>query len=213
MKQTLWAGFLIIVLLCLSVSAQEKPAPTSEPQPVSYGLVIDNSGSIRTLLDRVIAVVSNVIESNGAQDEAFLLTFVDTPKIVIRQEFTDRKSDLEDAAQNMFVEGGQTAILDAVKISAQYLGKNARTDGQRGRALVLITDGEDRDSGSKIEDVLKLLKENNIRVFVIAMAEGKIYTKVIDRLTKETGGVKYSPRTKAELTATATQISAAIRTK
>ena len=77
----------------------------------------------------------------------------------------------------MFVEGGQTAILDAVKISADYLANNARTDGSRSRALILVTDGEDRESGSKIEDVLKLLKENNIRVFVIAMTDDKLYLR------------------------------------
>ena len=204
---------MIALLLCLAADAQEPPVQKGEKQPVSYGLVIDNSGSVRTLLDRVITVVSEVVEANGAEDEAFLLTFVDTPKIVLRQELTNRKSELHDAAQNMFVEGGQTAILDAVKVAAEYLTKNARTDGVRGKALVLVTDGEDRESGSKIDDVLKILKENNVRVFVIAIADGKIFTKVIDRLTKETGGQKFSPKTRAELVSTATQISTAIRTK
>jgi Ca-activated chloride channel family protein len=158
-------------------------------------------------------VVSEVVDANEAEDETFLLTFVDTSKIFLRQEFTYSKAELHDAAENMFIEGGQTAILDAVKISADYLSKNARTDGSRLRALVLVTDGEDRESGSKIEDVIKLLKEQNIRVYVIAMAEGKIFPKVIDRLTKETGGAKYSPKTRAELTTVATQIAASIRTK
>lgn len=201
------------VLVCLSANAQEPVAQKQEKAAVSYGLVIDNSGSLRTTLDRVVTVVSDVVEGNQAEDEAFLVTFVDTPKIILRQEFTNRKSDLHDAAQNMFIEGGQTAILDAVKISADYLSKNARTEGTRSRALVLVTDGEDRESGSKIEDVLRVLKENNIRVFVIAVSDGKIFTKLIDRLTKETGGMKFTPKTRADLTATATQISTAIRTR
>jgi Mg-chelatase subunit ChlD len=213
MKKLLTAGSLIALLLCLSANAQEAVAPKPETGSVSYGLVIDNSGSIRTLLDRVITVVSEVVESNQSGDEAFLLTFVDTPKIVLRQEFTSNKTELHDAAQNMFVEGGQTAILDAVKVAADYLGKNARSDGGRSRALILVTDGEDRESGSKIDDVLRMLKENNIRVYVIAVADGKIFTKLIDRLTKETGGLKYSPKTKAELTTIAGQLSTAIRAK
>ena len=114
MKPILTASLVLILFLCLSTSAQEKPAPKAEKVPVSYGLVIDNSGSIRTLLDKVITVVSDVVDANEAEDEAFLLTFVDTPKIVLRQEFTFSKAELHDAVQNMFVEGGQTAILDAV---------------------------------------------------------------------------------------------------
>lgn len=214
MKRILTASFVLTLFLCLSTQAQEKqPAPKAEKVAVSYGLVIDNSGSIRTLLDKVITVVTDVVDANEAEDEAFLLTFVDTSKIVLRQEFTFSKSELHDAAENMFIEGGQTAILDAVKISADYLSKNARTDGVRSRALILVTDGEDRESGSKIDDVLRLLKEQNIRVYVVALADGKIFPKLIDRLTKETGGAKFSPKTRADLTTVATQIAASIRTK
>ena len=213
MKRSLTAGFLLTLVLCLAASAQESAVQKVEKTPVSYGLVIDNSGSLRTMLDKVIGVVTEIVDGNGADDEAFLVTFVDTPKIVLRQEFTDSKAELHDAVQNMFVEGGQTAILDAVKISAEYLAKSARTDAGRARALVLVTDGEDRESGSKIEDVLKQLKEQNIRVFVVAMSDGKIFTKLIDRLTKETGGMKFSPKTRTDLTAAAAQLSAAIRTR
>lgn len=213
MKRILIASVLLSLFLCLPVTGQESAPQKQEKVAVSYGLVIDNSGSIRTILDKVIAVVSDVIEANEAEDEAFFLTFVDTPKIVLRQEFTSSKSELRDAVDGMFIEGGQTAILDAVKISADYLAKNAQTKGVRTRALILVTDGEDRESGSKVEDVIRTLKDQNIRVYVVAMADGKIFTKLIDRLTKETGGAKFSPKTRADLPAVAMQIAASIRTK
>ncbi len=206
----------LTVGLCVPGAAQdraESPQKPSEQSQVSYGLVVDNSGSFRTLLDRVISVVSDVVEENGADDEAFLVTFVDTPKIVLRQEFTYRKAELHDAAQNMFIEGGQTAILDAIKSSADYLAKNARTDTGRMRALVLVTDGEDRASESKIEDVLKLLKDQNIRLFVIAMSDTRVFTKILDRLTKGTGGLIVAPKGRADLSAAAKQIFAAMRMK
>ena len=169
------AAFLILVAgMFASASAQDADlAPKAvEKKSLSYGLVVDNSGSFRTLLDKVITVVSDIVEENQAEDEAFLVTFVDTPKIVLRQEFTYKKSELHDAAQNMFVEGGQTAILDAVKSAADYLETNAKAEAGRRRALVLVTDGEDRASETKIDDVLKVLKAGNIRVFVIAMSDG-----------------------------------------
>lgn len=216
MNRFFLAIVLAILVLTVAASAQTKTgdAPASAQKiPVSYGLVADNSGSFRSLLDKVVSVVSDLVDENAAEDEAFLVTFVDTPKIVLRQEFTYRKSELHDAAQNMFIEGGQTAILDAVKSSADYLVKNARADAGRSKALVLVTDGEDRASTSKIEDVLRLLKEQNIRVFVIAMSDEKIYMKLLDRLTKETGGIVMTPRNRNELTAAAKQVSAAMRTR
>ncbi|MEO6334516.1 MAG: VWA domain-containing protein [Pyrinomonadaceae bacterium] len=184
-----------------------------EKTSLSYGLVVDNSGSFRTILDKVIDAVSDVVEENRDDDEAFLMTFVDTPKVVLRQEFTYKKSELHDAAQNMFIEGGQTAILDAVKGAANYLDENAKTEEGRGRALLLVTDGEDRGSETKIEDVLKILKGKNIRVFIIAMSDGKVFTKLLDRLTKETGGRIVTPKNRADIAAAAKQISAAMRTK
>ncbi len=213
MKRRITSVILFAIALCGPVYAQQLPEQNSAPTPVSYGLVVDNSGSFRMLLDKVIGVATEVIEGNGADDEAFFLTFVDTPKIVLRQEFTSTKAELHDAAQNMFIEGGQTAILDAIKVSAEYLAKNAQAGNGRSRALVLVTDGEDRESGAKIDDVLRFLKEQNIRVFVIALADGKVFTKLIDRLTKETGGKKVTPRTTADIAAAAVEISLAIRTK
>jgi VWFA-related protein len=213
-----FAAILLLTLgLCVHAAAQNgtasAPKTTETAPPVSYGLVVDNSGSFRTLLDKVVAVTSDVVEENGADDEAFLVTFVDTPKIVLRQEFTYRKSELHDAAENMFIEGGQTAILDAVKSAADYLAQNAKTDPGRMRALVLVTDGEDRSSKSKIEDVLKLLKDQNIRVFVIAMSDTKVFTKILDRLTKATGGLIVTPKGRGDLSETAKQVFAAMRTK
>ena len=207
---------LSIVGLCLPAAGQDAPTTqkSGEKSAVSYGLVVDNSGSFRTLLEKVVTVTSDVVEENGPDDEAFLVTFVDTPKIVLRQEFTYKKSELHDAAQNMFIEGGQTAILDAVKSSADYLAKNAKSDDAgRIRALVLVTDGEDRGSQTKIEDVLRLLQDEKIRVFVIAMAEGKVFTKVLDRLTKGTGGAIISPKTRNDLADAAKKVSVAMRTK
>ncbi|MEO8043218.1 MAG: VWA domain-containing protein, partial [Acidobacteriota bacterium] len=209
----IFAAILLLTLgLCIPAAAQDATASsqkTSEGAPVSYGLVVDNSGSFRTLIDKVVAVTSDVVEENGAEDEAFLVTFVDTPKIVLRQEFTYRKSELHDAVQNMFIEGGQTAILDAIKSSADYLAQNARTDAGRMRALVLVTDGEDRGSQSKIDDVLKLLKDQNIRVFVIAMSDTKVFTKILDRLTKATGGLVVTPKGRGDLSGAAKQVFAA----
>ncbi|PYS99181.1 MAG: hypothetical protein DMF63_14030 [Acidobacteria bacterium] len=207
------AVLVTIVALCALVSAQDKAPKAVEKLPVSYGLVVDNSGSFRMLLDRVITVAADVVDENGADDETFLVTFVDTPKIALRQEFTYRKSELHDAAQNMFIEGGQTAILDAVKSAADYLSENARRDDGRLRALVLITDGEDRGSVSKIDDVLKLLKEQNIRVFVIAMTDTKVFTKIIDRLAKDTGGSVVVSKVRADLPAAVKLVTAQMRTR
>ena len=209
-----------IAVLCLAfaglASGQKVPATPDSlavQVPVSYGLVIDNSGSYRALLEKVINLASGIVDENKSGDEAFLVTFVDTSKIVLRQDLTENKGEMRDALENMFIEGGQTAIVDAVKSSAVYLSENARTDPDRLKVLVLVTDGDEHKSAANIDEVIKILKDAKIKVFVLALAEEKVYTKVIDRLCKETGGVKYSPKTRDEIAAAVKNLTSAIRTK
>ena len=216
MKQI--AIMAVLYLVFAGAASGQKQAPagpeaSAAPIPVSYGLVIDNSGSYRTLLEKTINLVSGIVDENKPGDEAFLVTFVDTSKIVLRQELTDSKDELRDSVENMFVEGGLTAILDAVKYSSDHLSQNAKSEPGRSRVLVLVTDGDERQSAAHIDEVLKALKVANIRVFVIAIAEEKVYTKVIDRLWKETGGVKYTPKTRDEIAAAIKSLSVAIRMK
>lgn len=202
--------------LCAFATAQKPddgPATPAAPAPLSYGLVVDNSGSFRLLLDKVISVVADVVETQGPDDEAFLVTFVDTPKIVLRQELTNRKAELHDAAQNMYIEGGQTAILDAVKSAADYLDEHGNKEPGRLRSLVLVTDGDDRESKTKIEELLTLLRARNIRVFVIAMSDVRMSTKLVGRLAKETGGSVFLPKNKAEMGIAAKELSVAMRSK
>lgn len=218
MNRTIAALVLTILGLCSHVAAQDSAVQTSKVQtkvPVSYGLVVDNSGSFRMLLDRVITVVSEIIENNQADDEAFLVTFVSEDKIVVRQEFTNSKSELLGAAENMYVEGGKTALLDAVKTSADYLATNSRQEGERGRVLVVVTDGDELQSFFNTEQVLKALKDSKIRVYVIGMSDTKVVTKYVDRLVKETGGKLFTPNIfrKPELSAVARDVSLAMRTK
>lgn len=216
MKQIAILAVLYFAFAAMAIGQKQAPAgpeASAAPIPVSYGLVIDNSGSYRTLLEKIINLVSGIVGENRPGDEAFLVTFVDTPKIVLRQELTESKDELRDSIENMFVEGGLTAMLDAVKYSSDHLSQNAKSGSGRSRVLVLVTDGDERQSAAHIDEVLKALKAANIRVFVIAIAEEKVYTKVIDRLWKETGGVKYTPKTRDEIAAAIKSLSAAIRMK
>ncbi len=194
-------------------AAPEKPLAAASDAPLSIGIVVDNSGSYRSIFERVINSTNALIADIRTNDEAFLVTFVDTPKIVLRQEMTSDQQQLRDSAENMFIEGGATAILDAAMFSAKYLSEQAKAEPERSRVLILITDGDERESAANIDDVVKTLRAGNIRVFVLGLHEEKIYGKVIDRLIKDTGGAKFVPRTPKETAAAVTSLLSAIRAK
>ncbi|HEY0051217.1 MAG TPA: VWA domain-containing protein, partial [Pyrinomonadaceae bacterium] len=209
---------LIVLLLALSPVnsfGQDKSAGAATQQkasvPVSYGIVVDNSGSYRAILERIIEITKDIVEANRADDETFLMRFVSTDKIKLLQDFTVSKDEIHAAADEMFVEGGLTAILDAVDFAARHLAEKASGEASRRKVLILLTDGDDRRNKAKIEEVLKFLKDNQIQVFVVGISEEKVSGKIIDKLTRETGGRKFVPKTPAEVAATIKELSAAIR--
>src|SRR6188474_2685569 len=191
---------LSVLIVSAPMTAEAQESASKSGSAVSYGFVVDNSGSYRQLLDRVITLVRAVAEKNSSGDEAFLVTFVDTSKIVVRQEITSEISEIIEAGENMFIQGGPTAILDAVRLSLEHLSANAKDEPGRTRALLLITDGDEHSSQAKIETVIALAKDAKIKIVVVGMSDEKLNTKLLDRLAKETGGTTFYPKTAKEMT-------------
>jgi len=151
----------------------------------------------------VVTAAQALAYGNRPSDETFVVRFVSSDEIKMLQEFTADKTALVKAMETMYVEGGQTAALDALYVSADYLSKHARPDaeGPRRHALVVITDGEDRASFYRYEQVIKLLREADVQVFAIGLTAeldgtGGLFgkskrsksTDFLEKLTSETGG-------------------------
>lgn len=163
---------------------------TREEVPISYGLAVDTSGSLRSQLQSVIDAGKTIINSNKKGDETFLVRFISSDKIETVQDFTDNKEMLTDGLDSFYVEGGQTAIIDAVYLSAEHVSEYRKGDesDRRRRALIVITDGEDRNSFYKQEQLFARLREEDVQIFVIGF---------VNELDKEAGMIRKSPREKA----------------
>ena len=170
--------------------AQSIETFTREEVPISYGLAVDTSGSLRSQLQSVIDAGKTIINSNKRGDETFLVRFISSDKIETVQDFTDNKELLNDGLDSFYVEGGQTAIIDAVYLSAEHVSEYRKGDesDRRRRALIVITDGEDRNSFYKQEQLFSRLREEDVQIFVIGF---------VNELDKEAGLIRKSPRDKA----------------
>lgn len=199
---------------------QSQTAPQSEP-PLSYGLTIDNSGSLRNELNQILTAAKLIVANNRSADETFVVRFTSHDKIKRLQNFTHDKEALADAIDDIYPEGGQTAILDALYESAQYLAQNSNGDDTRRRALILISDGEDRESRRTLADLLHLLHEKKIQVYVVGLMaqlerdKGKKTSEkaviFLSNLAAETGGKAFFPNNSDELKANAGEILKVIR--
>jgi Ca-activated chloride channel family protein len=201
---------------------------TREEVPISYGLAVDTSGSLRTQLQSVIDAGKTIINSNKGGDETFLVRFISSDKIETVQDFTDNKELLMDGLDSFFVEGGQTAIIDAVYLSAEHVSEYRKGDegDRRRRALIVITDGEDRNSFYKQEQLFAKLREEDVQIFVIGFVNeldkdaGLIRKSprekavgLINKLASETGGRAFFPDSVAELPQIANEIIRDLRTQ
>ncbi|HEX3252682.1 MAG TPA: VWA domain-containing protein [Pyrinomonadaceae bacterium] len=201
---------------------------TREEVPISYGLAVDTSGSLRSQLQSVIDAGKTIINSNKSGDETFLVRFISSDKIETVQDFTDNKEQLMDGLDSFYIEGGQTAIIDAVYLSAEHVSEYRKGDesDRRRRALIVITDGEDRNSFYKQEQLFARLREEDVQIFVIGFVNeldkdaGLIRksprdkaVNLIKRLASETGGRAFFPESISELPQIANEIIRDLRTQ
>lgn len=201
----------VISLAGFAVAQDQLSSEAQAVDAVSFGFVMDNSGSFRKLLLDLSDFSLEICEKMHTDDEAFFVRFISSDKIKMEQEFTKSKSELRDAVEAMYIEGGQTALIDAVKISATYLAENALPGEGRTRALLVVSDGDDRASVSKLDDTIKILKDANIRVIAVGVSDEKVVPKILGRLAKDTGGRFFQLKTKNELKTIAEEVAAALR--
>lgn len=197
--------------------------------PTNYGIVVDNSGSLRSQLEKVIEAGKVLVNMNRQNDETLIIRFVDSKKIEILQEFTSNKTDLNDALENMYIEGGQTAITDAVYLAVESIDEyqtSQRNEDRKRRALILVTDGEDRSSFYNEKQLFDLLRESEVQIYVVGFVDelskdGGFISKspqakaraFLERMATESGGKAYFPSSPAELPNLAREISNELRTQ
>jgi Ca-activated chloride channel family protein len=191
--------------------AQTITSFSAEKFPVAYGLALDTSGSMRPAFSQELELARTIIQSNEPSDETLLIRFISSDKIETVQEFTTDTPTLLKELETLYVEGGQSAILDAVYLAAQGVAQYKADDSSyRRRAVILLTDGDERASYYSLDDVVALLRRIDVQVFVVCLSsdEGgsqfnrslvKTAIPLLSRLATETGGVAFYPKTVTDL--------------
>jgi Ca-activated chloride channel homolog len=201
---------------------------TREEVPVIYGLAVDTSGSLRPAFESVLSAAKAIINSNKKGDETFLERFISSDKIETVQDFTASKDALLDGIDNLYIEGGQTAVIDGVYLAAEHVAEYQKggDDDRRRRALIVVTDGEDRASYYPETELFKRLREEDVQIFIIGFTndldadKGLIRksprekaTTLINRLASETGGRAFFPQSLSEVPQIANEIVHDLRTQ
>jgi VWFA-related protein len=179
--------------------------------PVSLGLLIDNSGSMRTLRLKVEAAALALARASNPQDEIFVLNFNDKARIDV--PFTSDARVLEAGIARVDSIGG-TAMRDAIDLGQAHLAEHGTRDR---KALLVITDGIDNASVNTRDRIEKQAEQRDTVIFAVGLfgtddrvKEGR---HELDRLAERTGGTAFYPSGVDDVGAVALEIARQIRSQ
>src|SRR6185369_10928857 len=164
-----------------------------DERPLTCGIVIDASGSVRRILGQLIDSAKLAAAGLREGDEGFVARFVDRDIFQIKQELTPDLEAVAETLDDIYVEGGQTAVHDALDKTLKYFEEiQTGEPNSRRQILVLITDGEDRASRIKDpKEILTRLRQTNVQVFVLGLTKfaglqssGKRATELLDDMAE-----------------------------
>lgn len=177
-----------------------------EDVPISVGLVIDNSGSMRAKRERVNSAALVFVRESNQDDETFIVNFND--EAYLEQDFTGSIGDLTDTLDNIDSRG-ETAVNDAIYLSLEHVEASGRMDK---KALLIISDGEDNSSSYGFNVVMERLKEADVTVYAIGLLEendqrGGLFRKspserakdALEEIAEATGGQAFFPKSLDEV--------------
>src|SRR5947209_16318628 len=159
-----------------------------EDVPVSIGIILDTSGSMGDKMERVRDAVNEFCEESNLQDEFFMITFSDQPRLAT--DFTNNADDLK--KELLFTQTkGRTALLDAI-----YMGLTKMKDAKYAKkALLIISDGGDNHSRYGEREVKSLAKESDVMIYAVGTFDRYVPTieemrgpALLTEISEPTGG-------------------------
>jgi len=188
--------------------------------PVTTGIVIDDSGSMREKRPGVNAAALTFVKTSNPQDQVFVVNFNDVSYVDTPGDFAANLEELKAALDKIDSRGG-TALYDAVYASLDHTKL-----GNRDKKVVLvITDGEDNASRYTLEETLRHAQKSDAVIYTIGLLgseePGGLFrihgggprraAKILEKLAQVTGGQAYFPKSLDEVESTCVQIATDIR--
>jgi len=182
-----------------------------EDVPVTVGLVVDHSGSMKRKLADVITAARTFVRASNLEDEMFVVNFNEHVSLGLPDaiHFTNSPDELETAILKTPT-GGMTALYDAVSVALGRL----QTGGREKKVLIVISDGGDNASKGKLAQALAMAAQSSAIVYTIGIFDEDDPDRnpgVLKRLARATGGEAYVPGNFAALPAICERIARDIR--
>jgi len=166
----------------------------NEDVPVTVGLVVDHSTTMRPKMAEVSAAARTFVRASNRDDEMFVVNFNETVSLGLPGaiRFSDRTAELEDAIANTPAEG-QTALYDAIAKGLEELQAGSRDR----KALIVVSDGGDNASAHSLAQVMKLAGQSSAVIYTVGIFDEEDPDRnpgALKRLAQATGGQAFFPK-------------------
>ena len=186
---------------------------SNEDAPVSLGVIVDTSGSMKDKVERVREAVTQFCEIANVEDEFFMITFSDEPHMA--RDFTNTAEDIE--KELLYINPrGRTALLDAIYMGIEKM-RHARYSK---KALLVISDGGDNHSRYDEREVKSAVKESDVMIYAIGTFDRDVPTQeellgpgLLANVAQVTGGRAFTLENPNEMPAVAHRIGTELRTQ
>jgi Ca-activated chloride channel family protein len=181
--------------------------------PVTVGIIVDNSGSMSSKRDDVIAAALAFAHFSNPLDQMFVVHFNDSVSFGLPPsiQFTSRQAELQSALARIRTIG-QTALYDGILAGLDHL-KQGTSDK---KVLILISDGGDTASTHRLAQLLALARQSTAIIYAIGIFDAQDEDRdpgVLKRLSKETGGEAFFPESSKEAISICEEIARDIRSQ
>ena len=180
--------------------------------PVSMGIIIDSSGSMRNKRAKVAAAALALVKNSNPQDEEFIVNFNDDA--YLDQPFTGDINQLEKALDRIDSHGG-TSMREAISTSIDYMNQAATRSK---KVLLVVTDGNDNNPGGiGLEALVRKAQASEVLIYCIGLlneeepSEARAARRALKQLAEASGGQDYYPKDLAEVELITPQVAHEIR--
>jgi Ca-activated chloride channel homolog len=181
--------------------------------PVTIGLIVDNSGSMRSKRPGVITAALALVEASNPHDEIFVVNFNDQVRPGLPSDvlFSDNVQTLRKALWVGSAEG-RTKLYDALNYSLQYLDKG-RMDK---KTLVVVSDGGDNASILSRKQIMERVEESHATIYAVDIFDENDPDSnpgVLKKLAQVSGGESFQLREIPETVTVCKKIAKDIRNR
>ena len=183
-----------------------------EDVPVSMGLVVDNSGSMRNKRKAVESAAMAAVKASNPRDEVAVVNFNDEPYQDV--PLTSDIKKMEEGLTRLDSRGG-TAMRDAISATIEYV--KAKGKHQK-KVLLIVTDGDDTASDMiTLERLVQKVHDDEVLLFFIGLLSeedkraAKRAKRAMEALAKASGGSAVFPETLEEVERVALEMAHELR--